>query len=42
MIAVLAIGFCLWLLSTRSFEQLWILGALIVAGLPFYWFSRRK
>jgi amino acid transporter len=41
-IAVLAIGFCLWLLSTRTFEQLWILAALIVAGLPFYWFSRRK
>ena len=41
-IAVLAIGFCLWLLSTRSFEQLWILAMLIVAGLPFYWFSRRR
>lgn len=42
MIAVLAMGFCAWLLSTRSFEQLWILLALIAAGLPFYLWSRRS
>ncbi len=41
-IATLAIGFCLWLLTTRTFEQLWILLALIAAGLPFYVFARRK
>lgn len=40
-IALLAFGFCAWLLSTRSFEQLWILLALIAAGLPFYLWSRR-
>ena len=41
-IAVLAVGFCAWLLATRSFEQAWILAGLIAAGLPFYWFRRRK
>lgn len=41
-VAMLAIGFCVWLLTTRTFEQLWILLALIAAGLPFYLFSRRK
>lgn len=41
-IALLAFGFCAWLLSTRSFEQLWILLALIAAGLPFYLWSRRS
>lgn len=39
-VAVLAIGFCVWLLSTRTFEQLWVLAALVAAGLPFY-FTRR-
>lgn len=42
LIAVLAMAFCAWLLSTRSFEQLWILLALIAAGLPFYLWSRRR
>jgi amino acid transporter len=32
----LAIGFCLWLLSTRSFDQAWILLVLIMLGLPLY------
>lgn len=41
-IAMLAIGFCAWLLTTRSFEQLWILLALIAAGLPFYLLARRR
>jgi amino acid transporter len=41
-IAVLAVGFCAWLLATRSFEQAWILAALIAAGLPFYLLGRRK
>jgi amino acid transporter len=41
-IAMLAMGFCAWLLSTRSFEQLWILLALTAAGLPFYLLSRRR
>lgn len=41
MFAVLGIGFCAWLLTTRTFEQLWILVALIAAGLPFYFFRRK-
>jgi len=41
-IAVLAVGFCGWLLATRSFEQGWILAALIAAGLPSYLLGRRK
>ncbi len=40
-IAVLAIAFCAWLLTTRTFEQLWILLALIAAGLPFYLLRKR-
>jgi amino acid transporter len=39
--ALLGIGFCAWLLTTRTFEQLWILVALIAAGLPFYLFRRK-
>jgi basic amino acid/polyamine antiporter, APA family len=31
-IAVLGIAFCVWLLATRTFTQLWILLAIIVAG----------
>jgi amino acid transporter len=31
-IAMVGLGFCLWLLSTRTFAQAWILVALIVAG----------
>ena len=31
-VAMAGLGFCLWLLSTRTFAQAWILAALIVAG----------
>ena len=31
-IAPLAIGFCLWLLSTRTFKQAWVLAVLMAAG----------
>jgi amino acid transporter len=31
-IAPLAIGFCLWLLSTRTFRQAWVLAVLMAAG----------
>ena len=31
-VAMAGLGFCLWLLSTRTFTQAWILAALIVAG----------
>ena len=32
LVAPAAVGFCLWLLATRSFAQAWILAALIAAG----------
>jgi amino acid transporter len=35
-----AISFCVWLLSTRSFTQAWMLLGLMAAGVPFYWRSR--
>jgi amino acid transporter len=41
-IVPLAIGFCAWLLSTRTFEQAWVLAALIAAGLGLYALSRRQ
>jgi APA family basic amino acid/polyamine antiporter len=31
-IAMAGLGFCLWLLSTRTFTQAWVLGAIMVAG----------
>jgi amino acid transporter len=41
-IAAVGIAFCAWLLATRSFDQFWILAALIAAGLPFYLISRGR
>jgi APA family basic amino acid/polyamine antiporter len=41
-IAPAAILFCLWLLTTRTFEQTWVLAALMVAGLPFFWLTPRR
>jgi APA family basic amino acid/polyamine antiporter len=41
LVAPAAILFCLWLLTTRTFEQAWILVALIAAGLPFFWLTPR-
>ena len=35
--AVLGIAFTLWLLSTRSFAQAWLVGAIIVAGALVHW-----
>jgi APA family basic amino acid/polyamine antiporter len=40
LVAAVGLLFCLWLLSTRTFEQGWILVALVVAGLPLYWRAR--
>jgi APA family basic amino acid/polyamine antiporter len=40
-IAVLALAFCTWLLVTRSFAQVWVLAALVAAGLPFYVAGKR-
>lgn len=38
-IAPAAILFCVWLLTTRTFEQSWILVGLMAAGLPFLWLA---
>lgn len=42
MVVPIALAFCVWLLSTRTFTQAWVLGALIVAGLPFYWLREKR
>jgi len=31
-IAIIGVGFCGWLLVTRTFTQVWILFAIMVAG----------
>ena len=36
-VAVLGIVFTVWLLSTRSFAQAWLVGAIIVAGAVVHW-----
>jgi amino acid transporter len=41
-VAPLALIFCGYLLSTRTFTQAWVLLALILAGLPLFWAARRK
>jgi amino acid transporter len=35
-VAGAAMGFCVWLLATRSFEQAWLLGALVLVGVGLY------
>jgi len=41
-IAPAAIAFCVWLLSTRTFTQAWILLAMIAAGAALWWASARR
>jgi APA family basic amino acid/polyamine antiporter len=41
-VAPAAILFCLWLLTTRTFEQAWVLVGLMAAGLPFFWLALRR
>jgi amino acid transporter len=41
-VAPVALVFCGYLLYTRTFTQAWVLLALIVAGLPLFWFASRK
>jgi len=31
-VAIAGLVFCMWLLSTRTFTQAWILGAMMLAG----------
>jgi len=40
-VAPVALLFCCWLLATRTSAQIWILAAMICAGLPFYLAGRR-
>jgi len=41
LIAPAAIGFCLWLLSTRTFTQAWVLLAMIAIGVLLWWSAGR-
>lgn len=38
-IAVLGIVFSVWLLSTRSFAQAWLVGAIMLAGVVVHWLA---
>jgi amino acid transporter len=40
-VAAVAILFCLWLLSTRTFAQAWVLAAIMVLGTAFWWAAGR-
>jgi amino acid transporter len=39
-LAVIGIAFSIWLLSTRSFAQAWIIGGIVLAGALIRWRSR--
>src|SRR5688500_14227517 len=41
-LAVTGIGFCIWLLSTRSLAQAWFLPIVILLGFAVWMFSARK
>jgi amino acid transporter len=40
-VAAAGIAFCLWLLATRSYEQMWMLLAIMSGGLVVRWVSGR-
>lgn len=42
LVAPVAALFCLWLLSTRSFTQAWILGAIVALGTLLWWGTRLR
>jgi hypothetical protein len=39
--AVIGIVFSIWLLSTRTFTQAWIIGVILLAGALIRWGMRR-
>jgi amino acid transporter len=39
--ALIGIAFCVWLLSTRSFEQAWFLPVVVAAGAGLWWGRQR-
>jgi amino acid transporter len=41
-LAPVGVGFCLWLLTTRSFSSVWILGVLLLVGAVLWWFKPRN
>ncbi len=41
LVAAAGIGFCLWLLATRSFAQVWLLLLIMAAGLLLRWVAGR-
>jgi amino acid transporter len=42
LVAALGIVFTVWLLSTRSFAQAWIVGVIVIAGFVVRLFARQK
>ncbi|HET7746773.1 MAG TPA: APC family permease [Vicinamibacteria bacterium] len=42
LVALLGVGFCGWLLTTRTFTQAWMLAAIMVAGWALSLLSRRR
>ena len=40
-VAAAGLGFCLWLLRTRTFNQAWVLAALILVGVALWWAAGR-
>jgi basic amino acid/polyamine antiporter, APA family len=41
LVAALGVGFCVWLVSTRTFTQAWVLLALIAVGAGLWWVGGR-
>ena len=41
-VAVMGVGFCLWLLSTRTFTQAWILLAIMAVGFLLWAVARAQ
>jgi APA family basic amino acid/polyamine antiporter len=39
-VAVAGIAFCVWLLATRTYAQIWVLLAILAAGLAARWLAR--
>lgn len=42
LIAPMAVLFCLWLLTTRTLEQAWLLAGLVAGGSLLWWNTRRR
>jgi basic amino acid/polyamine antiporter, APA family len=40
-VAAAGLAFCLWLVSTRTFAQAWVLAALVLVGVALWWAAGR-